>query len=101
MENIAIYFSTNPIRLGGLGIIFHCDKTIMTYKVKSHREEGYETKSMPWCWLILQLLRPWVSCHVQNKTKRTLLPIIAGVVRDGSIIHTDEFSSYRTLGNVK
>ncbi len=38
-----------------------------------------------------------VTCHVIDRTAKTLVPHVVNFVKNGSRVHTDEFSSYRSL----
>jgi hypothetical protein len=39
LAKIQMYFSNNPIRLGGQGVFVHCDETMLNHKVKVIAEE--------------------------------------------------------------
>ena len=95
---IKSHFINNPIKLGGPGVNVQVDETMLNYKVKSHRGRG--PREQIWCLSIVDTsFLPSRGYYeiVANRRAETLLPIIARVVREGSIISTDEFSSYIRL----
>jgi transposase-like protein len=95
---IESYFSNFPIQLGGPGIIVKCDETMLNYKVKSHR--GHGPREQVWALLFVEtsIYPSRIFIELLNDKKKTsIIPIIARVVRPGSIIYTDEWSSYNDL----
>lgn len=99
IERIKIYYQRNPIRLGGPGVIVNCDEVMINHKVKSHRGRGPREKVWALC-IVDTTSKPSLGFFkiIENRTKNVLLPIIRNVVRYGSVIHTDEWASYRDLG---
>lgn len=98
---IRTYFERVPIQLGGPGVHVQVDETMLNYKVKSHRGRGPREKV--WCLSIVDTSYTPSKCYfeiVENRRAETLLPIIGRIVRQGSIISTDEFSSYLRLGEI-
>lgn len=100
VETIQQHFATNPIRLGGPGVVVHVDETMLTHTVRSHR--GRAPRVQVWAITIVDTSftpsRGYAKI-VPSRDAQTLLPIIFNVVREGSIIHTDEWASYRQLTN--
>lgn len=88
----------NPLRLGGEGIICQLDESLFRHKPKYH--VGRCTNHEIWIFGIVDTsyvpARGYLQC-VQNRTKKVLLPIIKRIVRSGTIIHSDEWSSYKIL----
>jgi transposase-like protein len=71
---------------------------MINHKVKSHRGRGPRAKI--WALSIVDTSTIPSTGYVEiveNRTKEILLPKIIEVVREGSIIHTDEWASYRSL----
>lgn len=98
ISNIEHFYSNEPIRLGGLGAVVQIDETMVNFKVKSHRGRG--PRQQIWALVIVDcFVTPAAGfCTiVPNRKAETLIPIINNVVREGSIIHTDEFRSYLGL----
>jgi hypothetical protein len=97
-SKIVDFFIRFPIRLGGPGITVQCDEVMLNHKVKSHRGRGPREKV--WALVIVDTsTSPSIGFVkiVENRSKEVLLPIIKNVVREGSVIHTDEWASYREL----
>jgi len=98
---IAAYFLRNPIKLGGPGVVVQCDETLLNHKIKYHK--GRVPRSQVWALTIVDTsftpARGWIEI-VPNRKKETLLPIICGVVLNGTIIHSDEWVSYRDLAKM-
>lgn len=100
LKAIKKYYFLNPIRLGGPGIGIQVDETMLNYKVKSHRGRGPRTQ----VWALGIVDTSYNSSRVYyeiipNRNKITICNVINRIVRPGSIISTDEFASYRSLGD--
>ena len=92
------YFRSNPISLGGSGVVVEVDESCFSHKSKYHR--GRIPASTLWVLSLVDTsVRPAIGYMeiVDKRDADTLLPIIQRVVRTGSIIHTDEWRSYRNL----
>ena len=63
---IRLHFARNEIKLGGPGIIVHCDETMLNHKVKAHR--GRSPSSQVWAFVILES-QPALKriCHHRTK----------------------------------
>ncbi|KAG0439668.1 hypothetical protein DMUE_2278 [Dictyocoela muelleri] len=92
------YMNNNPVLLGGNGIIVQIYETCLCHKHKFNR--GRATGEQIWIFGIVDTsytpARVYIEI-VQNRTKETLIPIIERVVAHNSIIHSDEWASYRNI----
>ena len=90
-----IYFNDNPVKLGGPGTIVQVDESCFSHKAKYHRGRG---PSAPlWVFGIVDCsTKPAMGYMeiVERRDAATLLPIIKKVVREGSVIHSDEWKAY-------
>ena len=94
------FLISNPVKLGGQGIICQIDESMFRYKQKYHT--GRISQQNPWIFGIIETGRYPSKFYVQivpDWTKRTLLPIIQRICKAGTIIWSDEFRSYRSLQN--
>ena len=92
------YLMANPIQLGGPGIVLELDESCFSHKPKHHR--GRVPRKPMWVFGIADTsFKPAIGFMeiVENRNSETLLPIIQSVARPGSIIHTDEWRSYRGI----
>ena len=92
------YLQENPIQLGGPGIIVQVDESQFSHKPKHHR--GRAAENPFWVFGIVDTsFKPSVGFMeiVENRGAEILLPIIQSVVRPGSIVHSDEWRSYRQI----
>ena len=92
------YLQENPIQLGGPGIIVQVDESQFSHKPKHHRGRAAEIPI--WVFEIVDTsFKPSVGFMkiVENRGAEILLPIIQSVVRPGSIVHSDEWRSYRQI----
>lgn len=95
---ITSFFLENPIRLGGQGRIVQIDESLFNHKPKAH--QGRASRNQIWVFGMID-----VTSHpkkkymkiVPNRTAQVLLPIIREVCENGSIIHSDEWASYRRI----
>lgn len=88
-------------KLGGPGRIIQIDETMMNYKCKSHRGRSTDNKTEAICIVEIKeskITRVWAEV-IDNKKIETMLPIICSRVVVGSLIHTDEHRTYKTLTN--
>ena len=102
INKIKNHFIQNPIILGGPGIRVHVDETMLNYKVKSHR--GRSPREQVWAIGIADTSYTPSKCYfsiLPDRTAVTLTNIITSVVREGSIIVTDAFSSYQKISDYK
>ena len=87
----------NQTKFGGGNSIVEVDESAIGRKRKFHRG-AFRGSGIKWVFGIID--RNTQKCHIQyvpNCQRPTLYPIIDRFVRLGSIIHSDEFSTYRTL----
>jgi transposase-like protein len=71
---------------------------MLTYKCKSHRGRSPNNRTDSLCIVeVTNRITRAFACVLENKTASVILPIITRQVAANSIIHTDEFSSYRCL----
>ena len=92
------YFANNPVKLGGPNVIVQIDESCFSHKVKHHRGRAHDQSK--WVFGILDTsTKPGIGYMelVPNRSAEVLLPIIQKVVLPGSIIHSDQWKSYRTL----
>jgi hypothetical protein len=89
IRRIESYFSNFPIQLGRSGIIVQCDETMLNYKVKCHHGRG--PREQVWALVIVDtsIYPSRIFIQILNDRRKTrIIPIIALVVRPGSIIYT-------------
>ena len=87
-----------PIVLGGAGAVVQVDESLFSHKVKAHR--GHPPKEQVWVFGIVDTRFQPALAHmriVDRRDSATLLPIITSVVAPRSIVHSDEWSSYRVI----
>ena len=92
------YLQENPIQLGGPGKIVQVDESQFSHTPKHHRCRAPEIPF--WVFGIVDTsFKPSVGFMeiVENPGAEILLPIIQYVVRPGSIVHSDEWRSYRQI----
>lgn len=92
------YWIENPIKLGGLDTIVQIDETKLNFNIKSHR--GRSPRDAVWAITMVDTSTQPSKGYIEivpNRTRNTLCPIIERVIRTGSIIYTDEWSSYSQL----
>ena len=77
--------------VGGPGKVVEADETFIGGKDK----QGEDDKSVVFG--VLERGGEVVTRHVMDRTARTVVPHIVKFAKGGSRIHTDEFSSYRSL----
>ena len=88
----------SPIILGGTGRIVQVDESLFSHSVKGHR--GRPPNQQVWVFGIVDVsVQPALGYMqiVDRRDSATLLPIISNVVAAGSIVHSDEWSSYRAI----
>ena len=92
------YLQENPIQLGGPGIIVQVDESQFSHKPKHHRGRAAEIPIRVFG-IVDTSFKPSVGFMeiVENRGAEILLPIIQSVVRPGSIVHSDEWRSYRQI----
>lgn len=101
ISRICRYFEKTPLQLGGLDVIINVDESMINHKVKSHR--GRAPTNQTWILCIVDTsFTPsrGYSTIIENRTAAHILPIISNVVRQGSIIYTDDFKAYNSLINM-
>ena len=84
--------------MNGPGIIVQVDESQFSHKPKYHRGRAAEIPI--WVFGIVDTsFKPSVDFMeiVENRGAEILLPIIQSVVRPGSIVHSDEWRSYRQI----
>ncbi|MGL6009009.1 MAG: hypothetical protein ACRC1D_06100 [Culicoidibacterales bacterium] len=85
--SIKKYFSVNPVKLGGVGIICQIDESLFRHKPKYHVSRHPTNEK--WVFGIADTsyspAKVYLSC-VPNRRAETLLPIINEVCRTGTII---------------
>ena len=95
------YFLSNPVILGGRGIICQIDESLFRHKPKFHR--GRATNHELWVFGIADTsytpAKIYLDC-VPDRTALTLLPIISRVCRADTIIHSDEWAAYNNVGQL-
>ena len=92
------HFITNPIHLGGHGVIVEIDESLFSHKPKHHR--GRSTKSEQWVFGLADTsVKPCVGYMeiVESRSAENLLPIIKRVARPGSVIHSDQWRAYTNI----
>ena len=97
-EVCAVYFAANPVKLGAHGVTVEIDESCFSHKPKHHRGRG--PRSPIWVFGIVDTsTKPSFGYMeiVETRDATTLLPIILKVVRQGSIIHSDEWRAYRNI----
>jgi len=90
----------NPIQLGGQGIVCEIDETLLSHKPKYNQGRG--PREQIWAFGVVD-----TSFHpakglmqiVPNRRRETLYPIIRQMCRQGSIIHSDQWAAYATIGS--
>ncbi|KAG0423418.1 hypothetical protein DMUE_6148, partial [Dictyocoela muelleri] len=95
------YFDENIYKLGGTGIICQIDESMFKYKQKYH--VGRSSPSHRWVFGIADTSFKPAKYYVKvvpDRSSNTLLPIIADVCRQGTIIWSDEWRSYRNIENI-
>lgn len=99
-DRCELYFIVNPMRLGGDGIVCQVDESLFRHKPKYH--VGRCTNREIWVFGIADTTftpaKVFLSI-VENRKSSTLIPIIESICRPGTIIHSDQWSSYRSLSN--
>jgi transposase-like protein len=92
------FWQANPLRLGGIGIVCQIDESLFRYKPKYHRKRAPENEI--WIFGIVDTSfspgRGYIQV-VESRAARVLLPIVHSVLRNGSIVHSDEWAAYRGL----
>ncbi|KAG0434044.1 hypothetical protein DMUE_5325 [Dictyocoela muelleri] len=91
----------NPIILGGPGIICQVDESLFCHKAKYNR--GRRGEDRIWVFGICDTSFVSAKGYIQivsNRSADVLLPIISRVCREGTIIHSDEWISYRRFQEV-
>ena len=85
-------------RLGGDGIQVQIDESMFHYKQKYHT--GRLPQYNRWVFGIIDTINTPSNYYVKvvpDRRRETLLPIIQRVVRDGSIVVSDEWRAYSTI----
>lgn len=94
------YFEDNNYTLGGNGIICQIDESMFKYKQKYN--VGRVSSEYRWVFGIADTSfnpsKYYVEL-VQNRSRETLMSIILSRIKPGSIIWSDEWRAYRTLGD--
>lgn len=92
------FFTENPFNLGDEGVVCQIDESMFKYKQKYH--VGRISSENRWVFGIADTsstpARYYVEL-VENRKAITLLPIILNICRSGSIIWSDEWSSYNSI----
>jgi transposase-like protein len=99
-EIIESDYNDNQYRMGGSTAVVQVDETKLNFNCKSHR--GRENREPVWALVIVDTSTTPASGFAEivvDRTKRTLFSVINRIVRPGSTIHTDDWPSYRQLGN--
>ncbi|KAI0985001.1 hypothetical protein GJ496_008045 [Pomphorhynchus laevis] len=94
------YIDDNPIRLGGDGIVCQIDESLFCHKSKYNR--GISSEQI-WVFGICDTSFVPARGYLQvvpNRASSTLLPIIEQVCKKGTIIHSDEWKSYKKLHEI-
>ena len=84
-------------QLGGQGIILQIDESLFWHKAKYHRGRGLTSEH--WVFGLADTSTHPVYMQLVEDRKADALPIFEGVVRRGSIIHSDQWGAYRQLQN--
>ena len=87
-----------PLLLGGQGVVVQIDESLFRHKPKHHR--GRATTNEVWVFGLCDTSQSpalGVMCIVQDRTAQTLLPIIRRHVRNGTIIHSDQWAAYNRV----
>jgi transposase-like protein len=92
------FLDNNPVRLGGPGVICQIDESEFAHKCKAHR--GRAPLATVWVFGIVDTSFEPARCYMQvvpDRQKTTLYPIMESVCLPGTIIHSDEYPTYRAL----
>ena len=95
------YFISNPILFGGSGQICQIDESLFRHKPKYHR--GRASEKEIWVFGIADVSFAPAKVYLQvvnDRSARTLLPIIQSVCRPESIIFSDQWRSYTALNSL-
>ena len=93
-------YKDDQYRMGGATAVVQVDETKLNFNCKSHR--GREQREPVWALVIVDTSTVpafGFAEIVPDRTKTTLFNVISRIVRPGSTIHTDDWPSYRDLGN--
>ncbi|KAG0423912.1 hypothetical protein DMUE_6120, partial [Dictyocoela muelleri] len=97
-SKISEFIVNNPVRLGGEGIICQIDESMFHYRQKYHR--GRLSQAYRWVFGIVDTSFTPGKFYVKavpDRRAETLLPIINSIVRDGTIIWSDQWPAYRNI----
>ena len=97
-KTCAIYFTRNPVRLGGEGVICQIDESLFRHKPKNH--VGRYPENEVWVFGIADTSYTPSRVYMQvvpNRTAATLLPIITEICRTGTIIYSDQWRAYNGI----
>ena len=88
----------SSLLLGGPGVVVQIDESLFRHKPKNHRGRA-TTREVLVFGLCDTSHSPalGVMSTVPNRSAQTLLPIIERHVRQGSIVHSDEWAAYRRV----
>ncbi|KAG0438152.1 hypothetical protein DMUE_3264 [Dictyocoela muelleri] len=92
------YINKNPIILRGPGIICQVDESLFCHKAKYNR--GLQSEDRIWAFVICDTSFAPAKGYIQivsNRSADVLLQIISKVCMKGTIIHIDDWRSYRRL----
>ncbi len=92
------YFQDNLVQLGGHVTIVEIDESCFSHKPKLHRGRGPRTAM--WVFgLVDASAKPCIGYMeiVDKRNADTLLPIIQKIVKTGSVIHSDEWKTYKRI----
>ena len=97
-DAIAGHLESDPIRLGGPGIVCQIDESLMCHKQKYHR--GRVARAQTWAFGIVDTsFKPAKGYMevVSDRSAETLLEVINRACRPGTIIYSDEWAAYRKI----
>jgi transposase-like protein len=100
-ERCKNYLLENPVRLGGVGVVCQIDESMFRYKQKYHT--GRMPEGERWVFGIVDTsISPatYFVTLVEDRSARTLLPLIAEICRPGSVIWSDEWRAYQGIVNM-
>ena len=86
-------------KLGGGNSIVQIDETMLNYSAKNHvgKPASHKTDALCIVETINGRITKSFATIIPDKKASTLVPIICSKVCPGSVIHTDEHKSYKTL----
>ncbi|KCZ77889.1 hypothetical protein H311_01093, partial [Anncaliia algerae PRA109] len=89
------------VRLVGYGNLVEIDKTMLNFKVKSHRGRSPADRTDALC--IIEYNKTIIKCFatcIRGKSHETILPIICKIIIPDSKIYTNKHITYQILTNL-